>query len=97
MSVEPRQGWNMSVIVALAAGMLLAAGVMMAVYEEKLYRAQQVKNIREQAQILAASVTAAIVFDDRRAAQEYVEALAANPELQAAGVYDGGNHLLAGF
>ena len=98
MSAEPRQGWNMSVIVALAAaGMLLAAGVMMAVYEEKLYSAQQVKNIREQAQILAASVTAAIVFDDRRAAQEYVEALAANPELQAAGVYDGGNHLLAGF
>ena len=32
-----------------------------------------------------------------RAAQEYVEALATNPELQAAGVYDGEAHLLAGF
>lgn len=99
MSAQARRSaWTPSVIGALAAAaMLLAAGVMMAVYEEKLYSAQQVKNTREQAQILAASVTAAIVFDDRRAAQEYVEALAANPELQAAGVYDGGNQLLAGF
>ena len=90
--------WNPSVVMALvAAAMLLVAGVLMAIYEERLYSAQQVKNIREQAQILAASVTAAIVFDDRRAAQEYVEALATNPELQAAGVYDGEAHLLAGF
>lgn len=81
----------------VAAALLLAAGVLMAVYEEKLYSAQQIKNIREQAQILAASVTAAIMFDDRRAAQEYVDALAANPELQAAGVYDEDGHLLAGF
>lgn len=98
MSEQGRQIWNPSVVMALvAAAMLLAAGVLMAIYEERLYSAQQVKNIREQAQILAASVTAAIVFDDRRAAQEYVEALATNPELQAAGVYDGEGHLLAGF
>lgn len=98
MNVSRRQGWNPPVIGALvAAALLLAAGVLMAVYEERLYSAQQIKNIREQAQILAASVTAAIVFDDRSAAQEYVEALAANPELQAAGVYDEDGHLLAGF
>jgi signal transduction histidine kinase len=98
MSAARRQGWNPPVIGALVmAAMLLAAGVLMAVYEEQLYSAQQVKNIREQGQILAASVTAAIVFDDRSAAQEYVEALAANPELQAAGVYDEAGRLLAGF
>ena len=98
MSARGQQIWNPSVVMALvAAAMLLAAGVLMAIYEERLYSAQQVKNIREQAQILAASVTAAIVFDDRRAAQEYVEAMATNPELQAAGVYDGEGHLLAGF
>jgi signal transduction histidine kinase len=93
-----RRSFNPSIIGALvAAAMLLSAGVLMAVYEENLYSAQQIKNVREQAQILAASVSAAIVFDDRRAAQEYVDALAANPELQAAGVYDDGRHLLAGF
>ncbi|MDR3526434.1 MAG: ATP-binding protein [Rhizomicrobium sp.] len=91
-------GWYPSVVGALiAAALLLSVGVLMAVYEEQLYSAQQVKNVREQAQILAASVTAAIVFDDRRAAKEYVDALTANPELQAGGVYDGDNHLLAGF
>ena len=93
-----RRSFNPSIIGALvAAAMLLAAGVLMAVYEENLYSAQQLKNVREQAQILAASVSAAIVFDDRRAAQEYVDALSANPELQAAGVYDDAGRLLAGF
>jgi signal transduction histidine kinase len=90
--------WNPSVLGALiAAAMLLAAGVLMAIYEEQLYSAQQVKSVREQAQILAASVTAAIVFDDRKAAQEYVDALTVNPELEAAGVYDSRGILLAGF
>jgi signal transduction histidine kinase len=93
-----RLGWSPSVFVALVAAIiLLVAGVLMAVYEEKLYSAQQTKSVREQAQILAASVTAAIVFDDRRAAQEYVDALTANPELQAGGVYDGTGRMLAGF
>ena len=91
-------GWYPSVIGALiAAALLLTVGVLMAVYEEQLYSAQQVKNVREQAQILAASVTAAIVFDDRKAAKEYVDALTVNPELQAGGVYDEDNHLLTGF
>ena len=49
--------------------------------------AQQQGDVGEQAQILAASVSAAITFDDARAAQEYVDALKVNPQLQAAGVY----------
>ena len=80
-----------------AAAVLLAAGVLMAVYQEQLYSAQQAKSIREQAQILAASVTAAVVFSDQKAAQEYVDALRVNPELQAAAVYGGDGRLVAGF
>src|SRR5262249_33424801 len=56
----------------LAAVLLFAAGLMMARYEDQLYSAQQVKDITEQARILAASVTAAIAFDDPNAAREYV-------------------------
>jgi hypothetical protein len=57
-----RRNFNPSIIGALAAAaMLLAAGVLMAVYEENLYSAQQIKNVREQAQILAASVSAGAV------------------------------------
>ena len=84
------KGWNWQMAVALvAAALLLSMGVLMARYEEQLYADQQLKDVSEQAQILAASVTAAVVFDDRRAAQEYVDALKVNPQLQAVGLYDG--------
>ena len=97
-SAGRKRNWSPLVIGALAAAaVLLAAGVLMAVYQEQLYSAQQVKDITEQARILAASVTAAIAFDDRNAAGEYVEALAVNPELLAAGVYDGRGRRLAQF
>ena len=93
-----KRNWSPMVVGALAAAaVLLAAGVLMAVYQEQLYSAQQAKSVREQAQILAASVTAAVVFDDQKAAQEYVDALRVNPELQAAAVYGGDGHMIAGF
>ncbi len=93
-----KRSWSPQVIGALAAAaVLLAAGVLMAVYQEQLYSAQQAKSIREQAQILAASVSAAVVFGDRKAAQEYVDALRVNPELEAAAVYDGDGQMLASF
>jgi signal transduction histidine kinase len=87
-----------SVIAALAAAaLLLAAGVLMAVYEEQLYSSQQVRAVREQAQILAGSVSAAVVFDDHNAAQEYVDALRVNPELDGAGIYGAHGQFIAGF
>ena len=92
------KGWSPSVIGALlAAAVLLAAGILMAVYQEQLYTSQQVKSVREQAQILAASAAAAILFDDHAAAQEYVDALRVNPELQGAAVYGKNGRLMAGF
>jgi len=80
-----------------AAVILVAAGVLMAIYQEQLYSDQQTKSVREQAQILAASAAAAIVFDDHKAAQEYVDALQVNPELQGAAIYGGAGRLLASF
>lgn len=93
-----KRNWSPLVIGALAAAaVLLAAGVLMAVYQEQLYSAQQEKSVREQAQILAASVTAAVVFNDQKAAQEYVDDLRVNPELEAAAVYGGDGRMIAGF
>ena len=98
MRGHKKRNWSPQVIGALAAAaVLLAAGVLMAVYQEQLYSAQQAKSVREQAQILAASVTAAVVFNDAKAAQEYVDALRVNPELEAAGVYGGDGRIIAGF
>jgi signal transduction histidine kinase len=90
--------FSLPVLAALAAaGLLLAAGILMARYEDRLYASQQIRNADEQAHILAASVAGAVAFDDARAAQEYVDALKVNPELMAAGVYDGNAHRIAGF
>src|SRR5215475_5448933 len=97
MTERPRR-WNLPIIAALAAAvLLLLAGVGMARYEDQLYAAQQTRDVSEQAQILAASITAAVSFGDKSAAQEYVDALKANPELRAAGVYDAQGKLFAQF
>ena len=79
------------------AAILLVAGVAVAIYEDNLYRSQQIDQAAVQARILAASVSAALVFDDDRAAQEYVNALEANPALEAAAVYGAKGTLVASY
>src|SRR5690348_4143598 len=59
-----RARFGLSILAALlTAGLLVAAGLLMARYEDQLYGAQQLKDITEQARILAASVAAAVTFD----------------------------------
>jgi len=88
--------WRIPVLLALiAAAFLIFSGVAIALYEESIYRAQQVKDFTEQASILAANETAAVIFGDRKAAQEYVDAMKVNPELQAVAVYDAAGRLMA--
>ncbi len=89
---------DLPIIAALTAALLLLlAGIAMARFEDQLYATQQTRDVTEQAQILAASVTAAVSFGDRQAAQEYVDALKVNPDLRGAGVYDAKGKLVAKF
>ena len=81
----------------LAAALLILLGAGLARYEDRLYTAQQTSALDEQARILAASVTAAVSFDDKRAVQEYINALKVNPDIRAAGVYDNKGALVAQF
>lgn len=76
---------------------LLAVGLAMAVVTENSFKAQKRAEAQVQAQILSGGVAAALMFDDSAAAQEHVDALAANPEIQAAGVYGDTGRLLASF
>jgi signal transduction histidine kinase/CheY-like chemotaxis protein len=76
---------------------LLLAGVGMSLWFEQSYESQKVEEIGAQARILAATVTAALAFDDHKAATEYVNALKANPQVQAAAVYGIGGALVAGY
>ena len=90
-----RSGFAFGGLAIAAALALVAVGLVMGFYNERTFRAQKTQEVAVQAQILAASVTAALAFDDRKVAQEYVEALSANPEVEAAGVYDIQGRLLA--
>jgi signal transduction histidine kinase len=80
--------WKLTPAITLATVIaLLAAGVLMAYMSEWSYRDQKFDEVTVQAQILGSTVTAALVFNDRDAAQEYVNALAANPEIRAAAIF----------
>lgn len=81
----------------IGALIVLMAGVAMALYEEHLYQTQRVREAREEAEILAASETAALSFRDHKAAEEYVQSVQVNPEVEAVGVYTSDGAPLAGF
>jgi len=67
---------------------LLAIGALLAGRTELSYRSQAQRQAEVQADILAASVSAALAFDDRAAMREYVDALRVNRGLAAAAIYD---------
>ena len=76
---------------------LLIAGVFAAFYEEQLYQTQRAQAALGEAQTLAASVSAALSFGDRAAAEEYVRPMLVNPGIAAAGIYKRDGGLLTGF
>ena len=92
------RGWrSVPAAAGLMAALLLLAGLGIIFQSESAYREQKVREARVQAEILAASVTAALDFADAAAAQESVNALRVNPQIRSAAVYDGEGALFAGF
>ncbi len=88
--------WGL-VLVLIAAFSLLIVGVGVAGYSERLYQDQKTRDTAVQAQILAGSVSAALAFDDRASAQEYVNALRANPEVETVAVHNDKGVLVASY
>jgi signal transduction histidine kinase/CheY-like chemotaxis protein len=76
---------------------LLVAGIAIALIAERSYDRQKSREVEVQGGILALTVSAALSFGDQKAAQEYVGALAANPEILNAAVYDPDGNLFASF
>ncbi|MFN3521300.1 MAG: ATP-binding protein [Phenylobacterium sp.] len=90
--------WILSPLFAIGLAVaLVLAGLTLAVFNEQQQRGQKLREVAVQADILAASVSAALAFDDHQAAQEYIAALRVNREIEAAGVYDAQGRLFAGF
>jgi signal transduction histidine kinase/CheY-like chemotaxis protein len=88
---------GLTIFAPLAVLALLLAGLWVIYQGEQNYRREQQRAAQVQAEILAASVTAALDFGDRAAAQEAVDALRVNPQVQMAGVYDTRGERFAGY
>ncbi|HEX3069655.1 MAG TPA: ATP-binding protein [Thermoanaerobaculia bacterium] len=97
MSGRYLQGRFTPALALAGAVILLAAGVLVSTYQDRLFRAQQLREVRVQGEILAKSVTAALFFGDPKVMQEHVSALEINPEIEAVGVYDTRQVLVASF
>ena len=90
--------WRLTPVIALTAAVaLLLAGVLAALYYESAFKDQKVREARVQAEILASTVTAALLFGDQATAREYVGALQANPEVRAVAIYDADGALFAAY
>ncbi len=90
--------WRLTPIIALITVIaFLITGIGMALYVDRSNAAQRLGETEVQAQTLAATVPAALSFSDRQAAQEYVNAIRANPDIQQAAVYDANGHLFASW
>jgi signal transduction histidine kinase/CheY-like chemotaxis protein len=81
----------------LGAALLVLAGLGIAVANETGYRERRVQSLTAQADVLAGTVEPALVFLDPPAAQDAVNALGANREVEAVGVYDSLGRLTAQF
>jgi signal transduction histidine kinase/CheY-like chemotaxis protein len=88
---------NVPLAGGLLALLMLLAGLGVIFMTASGYGVQKQQETEVQAQILAASVTAALDFGDVRTARESVDALGVNPQVSAAGVYDSSGRLFAGY
>lgn len=76
---------------------LLLASAIIITYDNYVYRAQKAREVAAQAGILAEGMVAALEFEDYKSAQDYLNPLAANPEISAAGVYRSDGRLFADY
>lgn len=90
--------WRLTPLIAMfTAAALLIGAVAMAWYLDQSYREQKIAEVSVQAGILASTVTAALSFGDHQAGQEYVNASAINPDVEAAAVYDATGRMFVSF
>ena len=82
---------------AIAAAAIMIAALVIAISAEARQISDQREQTLAQANVLASAVTAALAFEDRAAAQEYADAMRANPQLDAVAVIERSGRILARF
>jgi len=97
-SREISRRWKFTPAIALATVIvLLTAGGWMARYVDRTNARKEMNAVSAQARVLASTVTAAVALNDRQAAQAYVNAIRANPQIEAAAIYDSGGKLFVSY
>jgi signal transduction histidine kinase len=94
MSVARLFGSRLAIGTALV---LLLLGLGMILFSNARYRVEQAADAHTQAAVIAASTVAALDFGDRDSAREYLSALAANPRVVHAALYDRAGKLFVGY
>jgi len=88
-------GFPVLAMISLIA--LLCVGLGIAIVNERASRQQLVREAGAQADLLASAVSGALAFDDRKVAQDYVDAVRVNPNVMTAAVYNAKTDLIASF
>jgi signal transduction histidine kinase len=95
---RPSRTWiEAPAAIVLIVTLMLLAGIGVILQSEAAYRGLQQQETRVQADILAASVTAALDFEDAVATREAVSAISVNPQVRSIGVYNEQGQLVAGY
>lgn len=90
--------WSSAPAAILATvALLLLAGLGVIIQSEAAYQDLEAQETRVQAEILAASVAAALDFGDAPAAQEAVDAVRVNRQIRMVGIYDRAGRRIAGY
>ncbi|MGE5649768.1 MAG: putative bifunctional diguanylate cyclase/phosphodiesterase [Bacillota bacterium] len=89
--------WLTLANLASAATALLVASVLLIVFQFLLLRDAMVEDLGVQAHIVSDNSVAALLFNDGRAGTETLNALAASPSIQAAGIFTLGGRQLASY
>ena len=93
----PERWSNAPTTIVAVVILLLLAGIGIIAQNEAAYRDLQAQETRVQAEILAASVTAALDFGDNQATREAIDAIRVNREVRTVGIYDAAGRLVAGY
>ncbi|MBM0105496.1 response regulator [Steroidobacter sp. S1-65] len=94
---QPLQRRLLLLVALAAAGALLLAVAVAAVYESTTYRPRTIAEAHEQVQSIASIVTAAVEFEDARTANQYLNALGRDPDIEALAILLEGGVLFAEY
>src|SRR5258706_5532769 len=90
--------WKLVFATVLTSALaLLFSGIVMAWHDGETFKTQKLQEVSVTARIVASAVAPSLDFGDAKATQEYLDAVKANPEIVAAGIYGADGALVTGY